>query len=123
MAFAVNPENHDFVSPNSLHDSWLVHWNVSEQLAGEKKQRRSIQIDVCLLGSRHDRHIILKYGNVRSHSIARAETDTLGGHGDLLVHELRLMREGLFAHEILFSRGTVFLVEFRDFEHRVELLS
>jgi hypothetical protein len=41
-------------------------------------------------------------------------------HGDLLVHELVMIREGVYSHEIVFDSGTVFFAEFANFEHRVE---
>ncbi len=44
-------------------------------------------------------------------------------HGDLLVHELAIVREGLFSHELVFAQGMVFLVHFADFEHRIELMA
>ncbi len=44
------------------------------------------------------------------------------GHGDLLIHELRIVREGVFAHELLFSRGSVFVIEFADLEHRIQVI-
>jgi hypothetical protein len=42
-------------------------------------------------------------------------------HGDLLVHELAIVREGLFLHELVFPKGATFSVEFTDFDHRIEL--
>jgi hypothetical protein len=47
-AFASNSENHDLTSPNSLHDSWLEYWKVSEIPTAERGDRAT-QIDVCLL--------------------------------------------------------------------------
>lgn len=123
--FASSPENHDLTSPNSLHDSWLESWNILESSDLESKKRRLIQIEARLLGSRWDRHICLTYGNVSRYEILNPKdfAHQPPGHGDLLVHEMRLVRDGLFAHELVFSKGSVFLLEFADFDHRVELLS
>jgi len=43
-------------------------------------------------------------------------------HGDLLTHEIRLGTHGLVVHEILFERGSTFLVEFSGFSHQEEIL-
>ena len=126
FAFASNTENHDLTSPNSLHDSWLESWNIRELAEPNSRKHRSIQIEAQFLGSRWDRHICLIYKSVGRYEILNPEKFALppykAGHGDLLVHEMRQVRDGLFAHELLFSRGSSFLVEFADFEHRVEML-
>ena len=115
FAFANDPENHDLTSPNSLHDSWLENWNVEE--ISDEARKRSIRIGAKFLGSRHDRHIHLTYGHVRRHSIVCDGQSTK--HGDLLVHEMRLAEPGWYTHELLFSEGSIFLVEFQDFAHEV----
>jgi hypothetical protein len=78
-----------------------------------------------ILGPTHDRHIYLKYKNVEKNSISCPDEFILpprgAPHGDLLIHELAIAREGLFSHELVFSKGTVFKVHFADLEHRVEL--
>jgi len=125
--FASNSENHDLNSQNSLHDSWLESWNILEPADPESRRRRSIQIEARFLGSNWDRYIYLTYHGVGRHEVLSPEEFALPptskiGHGDLLVHEMRVVRDGLFAHELLFSRGSVFLVEFSEFKHRIELL-
>jgi len=125
--FASNTENHDLTSPNSLHDSWLESWNIQERADPATREYRSIQIDARFLGSRWDRYVHLTYKNVGRYEISSPEgfaqpPSHKTGHGDLLVHEMRIVRDGLFAHELIFSRGSTFLVEFSDFEHRIELL-
>lgn len=122
--FASNPENHDLTSPNSLHDSWLEYWRIAEVAEDGRRRFRSLKIDACFLGPMHDRHIYLHYKNVEQHAIMPAyESPYRGGqHGDLLVHELVMVREGVFSHELVFSLGTVFSVQFAEFEHRVELI-
>lgn len=124
--FAANSENHDLVSLNSLHDSWLDYWNIVELSSNQNKKERSLQIEARFLGPRHDRHIYLTYKNVEEYNLQNpaqfaGPPSSKTGHGDLLVHELRIVREGLFSHELIFSRGTVFSVQFADFEHRIEV--
>jgi hypothetical protein len=127
FAFASNSENHDLTSPSSLHDSWLESWNIREPADLDTRKHRSIEIEARFLGSRWDRYICLAYKGVGRYEISNPERFALPpihktGHGDLLVHEMRVVRDGLFAHELVFSRGSTFLVEFSDFEHRIELL-
>lgn len=127
FAFAANPEHHDLNSPNSLHDAWLEYWRIAEIVTTERGRDRCCQIDACFLGSRHDRHIHLEYKNVTQHEIRSVgdpdhrHRQTL--HGDLLIHELSVVRDGLFLHELLFATGTVFIVQFTDLVHRVELVA
>jgi len=125
--FAANPQNHDLTHPNSLHDSWLDHWTVKEEPRGTESRNRTVKVELCLLGPRHDRFIHLMYGGVTNHGIG-ASPDyrpfplPAEGHGDLLVHEVRVAEEGVFVHELVFSKGFAFLVQFTDFQHRIELL-
>jgi hypothetical protein len=127
FAFASNPTNHDLSSPNSLHDAWLEEWSIAEvTLPNEKRSKRLIEIRARFLGPQHDRHIYLTYKNVghyTAHNPEEFASPPTGrvGHGDLIIHELTVVREGLFEHELMFSRGTVFSVQFTGFEHRVEI--
>lgn len=116
--FASNTENHDLTSPNSLHDAWLESWSITELAAAEFRRQRSIRIDARLLGSRWDRYIHLCYKNVGRYELQNSQAD----HGDLLVHEMRVVRDDPFAHELLFAKGSTFLVEFSEFEYRIEIL-
>jgi hypothetical protein len=123
-AFAANPDNHDLKNPNSLHDSSLVCWGVREFPVKLKPKSRQVSIECCLLGSRHDRMIHLNYGCVLSHQIREPTDAPLSesrGHGDLLVHEIQVLQDGIFSHELVFSTGFSFLAHFREFEHRVEM--
>jgi hypothetical protein len=127
FAFAANSENHDLSSLNSLHDAWLESWNITEVTPPDDRRDRSIQIDARFLGPNHDRHICLIYKNVGSYKMHNPERFSSPptyrtGHGDLLIHELTIIREGVFEHELLFSRGTVFLAQFKAFEHRIQVI-
>jgi len=106
FSFAANPDNHDLTNPNSLHDSWLVSWGVLELPAKLKAKSRQVSIACCLLGSRHDRMIRLNYGCVLSHKIREPADASLlesKGHGDLLVHEMQVLQDGIFSHELVFQ--------------------
>ena len=120
-SLAANPENHDLKSPNSLHDAWLERFELVEL------RRRNLQINLCLLGPQHDRHINLSYKGVMNYGIHNPDKfiapHTLDkGHGDLLVHEVTIIDEGLFSHELLFSKGTDIYIEFTDMEHQIQMI-
>lgn len=126
LAFATNPENFDSSSPNSLHDSRLEEWSIAEVAQANERGKRLIEITARFLGPQHDRHIFLTYRNVGRYAMRSPEEFEMPphiAHGDLLIHELTVVRDGLFEHELRFSRGTVFSVQFTDFEHRVEIIS
>ncbi len=86
---------------------------------------RNIEIECCLLGPFHDFKIFLNYSGVQAFSLVTPK-DFSGppavftGHGDLLMHEIRLEMGDNIVHELLFSRGSVFQVTFRNLSHRVE---
>src|SRR5215813_2251944 len=91
FAFAVNSDNYDLYSPNSLHDAWLEEWNIVEVALPNERSKRMIEIRACFLGPQHDRHIRLTYKNVghyTMHSPEEFESPPTGraGHGDLLIH-------------------------------------
>jgi len=123
--FASNPENHDLSSPNSLHDAWLEQWCIAEVSLSNERRKRLVEINARFLGPRHDRHIFLTYKNVGRYTMQNPEEFEMAphiAHGDLLIHELTIIQDGLFEHELRFSRGTVFSVQFSGFEHRVETM-
>jgi hypothetical protein len=127
FAFATNPENFNLRSPNSLHDAWLEEWRIAEIALPNERSKRLIDIHARFLGPRHDRHICLMYKNVGRYMMQNPEQFEMlpagrVGHGHLLIHELTVVREGLFEHELRFSRGAVFSVQFTGFEHRIEIV-
>ena len=127
FAFAANSENFDLTSPSSLHDAWLEEWSIAEVALPNERKKRLIEIKTRFLGPRHDRHIFLTYKNVGSYTMQNPEEFEMPpigrvAHGDLLIHELTVVQEGLFEHELRFSRGTVFAVQFTGFEHRIEAI-
>jgi hypothetical protein len=123
--FASNPANRDLTSSTSLHDAWLERFVISEVADPRTPKHRSLRMETSYLGPRHDVTIHITYGRVGAYDLRnpegyRSPPSFETGHGDLLVHELRLGNEDSFEHELVFSRGSVFVVQFRDFEHRTE---
>jgi hypothetical protein len=124
-AFAADPQNHDLESPNSLHDAWLESWIVKEMSSVTNVTKRAVCIECRLLGPRHDRTIHLTYDHVLSYGIHCPSYQphlVSKGHGDLLVHEVQVVRENVFSHELLFSSGTSFFVEFVELKHQITTL-
>jgi hypothetical protein len=127
-AFASNPKYYSLHDRTSLHDAWLDYLHIVEPAEGERKEVRSIEIEACYLGPFHDRRIFLSYKNVTGYSLEAPE-DLVAlpshrvGHGDLLVHELRIHPSGDIIHEMEFSRGSTLLIRCSDLTHREELFS
>ena len=99
FAFAANSENFDLRSPNSLDDAWLEEWSIVEVVLPNERRKRLIEIRACFLGPQHDRHILLTYKNVGSYTMQNPEQFEMPpigrvAHGDLLIHELTVVREG-----------------------------
>lgn len=126
--FAADPSNHDLTSPTSLHDAWLEQLTVAEVPEPGTRQYRGLSIVTTYLGPNHDLKIHITYGDVGAYELRNPEGYWLpptfkAGHGDLLVHELRLGENDRFEHELVFSRGSVFVIQFRVLEHRIEWLA
>lgn len=125
-SFAVDPRNYDLESHQSLHDAWLDCLSISEPATGARSEIRSIQIDCRFLGPYHDLDIHLTYFDVADYSLTNpadfevSPTITVG-HGDLLMHEVRLADSGLVIHELRFSRGSIFRITCATFSHRTEV--
>jgi hypothetical protein len=126
-AFASEARHFDLSSPSSLHDAWLETLTIRESASGDRQQIRRLEIQLCLLGPFHDRRIHLHYTGVTKYrfdtpsrfDVPRYEH---AAHGDLLTHEIRLGHAGLLIHELLFERGTAFLIECADLRHSEEII-
>jgi hypothetical protein len=123
--FASNYDNFNLTSHQSLHDAWLDYLTVHEPASGDRKQFREIGIECCFLGPFHDLKIFLSYEKVHAFSLTTPEgftgpPDYATGHGDLLIHEVRLNDNGLVVHDMLFSRGSTFEIVCANLVHRTE---
>jgi len=118
--FATDYDNYHLHCPNSLHDAWIETWRIGATAIGPKRGDRRIDIDACLLGQMHDRYIHLRYIDVQRHTIAANDGAC---YGDLLIHELTIERQGVYAHELLFAGGAVITAHFKDFQHSIEMFS
>lgn len=122
--FASDTENHDLESPNSLHDAWLEWIKIGEESHPSNRKLRTIVVDARYLGPRHDRYIHMRYNGVSEYRFTNlsGSGDNRGTapHGDLLVHEVTMVADGLFSHELVFSMGATFLVIFNSLEHRID---
>ena len=100
---------------------------IREPASGDRQEQRRIEIEIHLLGSDHDRRIWLTYQNVCSYALltpAEFRLPPFGvGHGDLLIHEVRLSEAGYVVHEILFSRGSTIVIECDDLVHNEALIT
>ncbi len=122
--FASNEENHDLKNPNSLHDAWLESWNIVELPAAAGSKKRVVRVEAKFLGPRHDRYIFLTYSGVSRYEMeCNEQTDNPypHSHGDVLAHELIMLSQDKFSHEIVFSTGAQFYIHFSNLDHMVEV--
>jgi hypothetical protein len=101
------------------HDAWLDTLSLFEPFLGERSEKRSLSLNVRLLGAYHDGHIELRYPQVFRYSIN--VSDGKHGHRDWRYDELRVSDQGHLVHEIewsgLHSTG-VWVIEASDLEFR-----
>ena len=102
-AFATHITRYSLDSPESLHDAWLESLEILEPAEGKRHEQRAIRITVRLLGAFHDRIHELTYVAVRRYRIDAPAGQR--GHGDLIVHEVRIEEDDLIVHELLFANG------------------
>ena len=102
------------------HDSWVESLMIVEPSSGERREARSLEIHVRLLGAYHDGHMVLIYRDVQSYELSTPLTfkgpPLNVGHGVWLVDEVTLSENNLVQHEIEFSRGSRWRIECRDIE-------
>jgi hypothetical protein len=119
--FAASIKNYDLASPTSLHDAWL------EQLIIRDPGGERVEVVSSYIGPLHDWKIHLIYRSVLGYSFIAPQGAFPGppvqsGHGDLLMHEVRVIGLGAFEHELVFSKGAAFTIQFENFEHRTEAI-
>jgi hypothetical protein len=121
-----NPSDH-----RCPHDSWVNEVTVLEVPACDDICTRSMAIRVSLLGAYHNGRILYHYDNVRSYSLCtppdcqfpKLNAPPGIGHGDWLRDEVRTSERNLLLHEIVFSRGSRWLIEAENIEYVWQPLS
>jgi hypothetical protein len=114
-AFASDRAHYALDSPRSLHDAWLEELTLTEVTPSKSPQDRTTQLTLRLLGPMHDRIHVLHYHGVRGYRLEAGMTAR--GHGDVLVHEVRLNELGVLIHEILFASGARIVIECADLRY------
>jgi hypothetical protein len=120
--FAIAKWHYDHEDQRCPHDSWVESLNIQEVSSGNRKENRSIEMHLKLLGAFHDGHINLYYKQVKGYTLnTPTEVQMLPlnvGHGDWLNDEIRLSERGLVIHEIKFSRGSRWIIECEDIVYK-----
>jgi hypothetical protein len=118
-AFATDARHFAPDAKETLHDAWLMELSVREPATGERKEQRTTEIELRLLGAFHDRVHALRYTGVERYEVVGIVG---GGHGDLYTHEVRLAPDGVrVVHEFLFvgSSEPRLLIVCADFTHEM----
>jgi hypothetical protein len=122
--FASNFEHYNLQSKSSLHDAWVQSVQIEESASGPRKEVRQLGVRISLLGSYHDRILLLTYDQVSAYAMsAQCGVTQAVAHGDILTHEVRKTDGQQVVHEILFASGSTFLVECRDLRFEVAMIS
>lgn len=116
--FATASWHYDFRDSKCPHDAWLEELRIAELSGGERQEVRRIEIFTRLIGAYHDGTIELSYPDVSSYFLQTPDSEIFTSHGDLLIDEVRLSERGNVVHEILFHRGTRFIIESKDIIYR-----
>jgi hypothetical protein len=103
------------------HDAWLEHVAIRELAEGGRRERRTITLEVRLLGAYHDGYIMLRYPRVFSYRLDA--WDGSQGHQDWRYDEFRLSDSGHLLHEIEWTglnSTSRWLIEASDIEYKWE---
>lgn len=116
--FASASWHYDFSDPKSPHDGWLDSLVIKETGDGERRQHRTVQLGIQLLGAFQNGHIDISYCEVQGYSLSHRSDLTLDAdirrHGDWLYDEVRLSPRGNVEHEIEWSGGSNWVIESKD---------
>jgi hypothetical protein len=105
------PEDH-----RSPHDAWVESITISEPFSGEHQEKRSLQIQIRLLGAYHDGIIEFTYKGVNSYSLEGMRD--IAGHGDWLEDEVQHKKKhDLLIHSVTLTNGT-FHIEAEDIQYK-----
>ena len=116
LEFATAAWHYEHNDHRCPHDSWVESLAITELATGERLQNRTLHISARLFGAFHDGHLLLDYANVHMYSLENPKAQT--GHGNWLIDEIRLSRNGLVLHEVLFSSGSRWLIEAADISYQ-----
>lgn len=124
LEFAVASWHYDHNDHRCPHDAWVESIRINEPSSGTRREIRSVDIRIELLGAYHDGHIVLTYPGVRMYSLFQPLGPGLHpplhrGHGDWLIDEISPSNNGnpeapLIVHEIVFSGGGLWTIEADD---------
>lgn len=107
----------DFYHKKCMHDSWIERIAIAESGAGDRREKRTLEVEILALGSYHDGYHRLLYSGVRGYNFALADSmrgEAPIGHADWLVDEVVLLDSNLVSHEIQFSDSGLLKITFTD---------
>lgn len=115
--------HYDISDQKCPHDAWLEYITIRETASGERSEIRAQEILIRLLGAYHDGYIEFHYKNVYSYCLdqpLRREIWQAGkrGHGDWMIDEIDLSRNGFILHEIEWADESHWYIECQDFEFK-----
>jgi hypothetical protein len=117
-AFATTAAHYDPQDPRTLHDARLIRAVIREGKPPLSDHARAVTIDLTLERPYGDGELCLRYVGVHGYSLTRStRNESVGApHGDLVRHEIRVSERGYAIHEIVFSSGADWTIEFENLE-------
>jgi hypothetical protein len=118
-ALATSDWYFNFKDHRCPHDAWLETLSLSEPSFGERSEKRSLCLNVRLLGAYHDGYIELHYPQVFRYALNVSDGER--GHRDWRYDELRVSDQGHLVHEIewrCLGEIGVWVIEASDLEFR-----
>lgn len=112
--FALASWYKDAQSHQCPYDAWVESVQLVESAAGPSKDRRSLNIEIRLLGAYHDGHIAYKYDDVQNYALVFPvinERLAKAAHDGWRLDEIRVSPANNVIHEIAFKSGARWLIE------------
>ncbi len=117
LSFAIADWHYNMQDSRCPHDAWVEFLKIYEDASGTRKENRTVNIKLKLLGAFHDGYIELSYRNIADYRITGGGVGGEhghDGHGDWYVDDFHLSGAGRVVHDILFSRGYIWSIECDD---------
>jgi len=117
-SFMINDWHYNTQDHRCLHDAKLISFTTTEF---EEKESSNCKIDILLQGA-YGNKISLFYTNVTSYSCKKTKTQwpsETSTHGDLLIDELLVNKNGTLTHELIFEDARI-IIKFLDLTYRHE---
>lgn len=118
--FATTIESYELQGKYTLHDSRMISMQIAKERTVDGVSKLA-SVDITFLDQRFEGEFSLHYGGVSAFEVA--ESGLLDSRGsDVLLHEVSVVSDGVYKHAVMFDGDGGYIVEFRTFERKLDLL-